>query len=375
MKMMIKIEKMVMELVKEKVIECGERYKFDGELAFREMMEMKEEKKVKKESNIVLPFSKENVCEDGCQGLKYNLGLFTQCEKKRFSESEYCGGCGEQCEKSEKGIPECGTVGDRLSKGLMEFRDPKGRSPLMYIKLMKKKGWELEDVKREAENKNWNLDKEHLENTTKEKRGRPKKEKKEVESTGITDLFANIVAENTEEKEELIEELLKESPKAEAVEKQKAEALEKETLKKAQAEAKESKQKAQAAAVKEAKEALKKEKEEKKKEEKEAKQKAQAAAVKEAKEALKKKDKKETVVVEEVKKIEVEEVKKVEAVARPKITVSRMEIDGKKYLKSSENILYDPETKEEMGIWNEETNKIMPLPDDEEEEEEEYESD
>jgi hypothetical protein len=330
MKMISKIEKMVMELVKEKVIECGERYKFDGELAFREIMETKEEKKEKKkESNIVLPFSKENVCKEGCQGLKYNLGLFTQCEKKRNSESEYCAGCGE------KGIPECGTVGDRLSKGLMEFRDPKGRGPLLYIKVMKKKGWELEDVKREAENKNWKLDKEHLENTSKERRGRPKKEKKEVESTGITDLFANIVAE--EEKEELIEELLKEE--------------EKEGLKKAQA--------------KEAKEALKKEKEAAKKLEKEEKKKAQAAAVKEAKEGQAKAGKD--------KKVEVVEEKK-EEVARPKITVSRMEIDGKKYLKSSENILYDPETKEEMGIWNEETKKIMDLPD-EEEEEEEYESD
>ena len=70
----------------------------------------------------------------------------------------------------------------------------------------------------------------------------------------------------------------------------------------------------------------------------------------------------------------VEAVKKVEEVARQKITVSRIEIEGKKYLKSSENILYDPETKEEMGIWNEEKKIIMPLPDDEEEEEE-YESD
>ena len=345
---MMKIEKMVMELVKEKVIECGERYKFDGEQAFREMMELKV-----KEKKIVLPFSKENICEDGCQGLKYNLGLFTQCEKKR-KEGEYCGGCGEQCEKSEKGIPECGTVGDRLSKGLMEFRDPKGRSPLMYVKLMKKKGWELEDVKREAENKNWKLDEEHLENT-KEKRGRPKKEKKEVESTGITDLFANIVAET---KEELIEVLKEEKvDKAEAVEKQKAEAVEKEALKKAQAEA-----------AKEAKEALKEAKQKAAKEAKEA-LKEDKKADKEAKEGLKKDKKAEAVVVEKV-----EAVKKVEEVARPKITVSRIEIEGKKYLKSSENILYDPETKEEMGIWNEEKKIIMPLPDDEEEEEE-YESD
>ena len=65
-----------------------------------------------------------------------------------------------------------------------------------------------------------------------------------------------------------------------------------------------------------------------------------------------------------------------EEVARPKITVSRIEIDGKKYLKSSENILYDPDTKEEMGIYCEETKSLKPLPEnDEEEVEEEYETD
>jgi hypothetical protein len=342
---MMKIEKMVMELVKEKVIECGERYKFDGEQAFREMMELKVKEK------IVLPFSKETVCEDGCQGLKYNLGLFTQCEKKR-KEGEYCGGCGE------KGVPECGTVGERLAKGL-EFRDPKGRSPVSYLKVMKKKGWSMEDVKREAENKGLKLD-EHLEK--KEKRGRPKKEKKEVESTGITDLFANIVAEEIEEKESSKEQAAVNEAKEEkeaqaAVKAAKAQAVEKQKADK------EAKQKADKEAKAQAVEKQKADKEAKQKADKEAK--AQAAAVKAEKEA---KQKAEKEAKEALKKDKKEEKK--EEVARPKITVSRIEIEGKKYLKSSENILYDPETKEEMGIWNEEKKIIMPLPEDEE-----YESD
>ena len=50
-----------------------------------------------------------------------------------------------------------------------------------------------------------------------------------------------------------------------------------------------------------------------------------------------------------------------------------MQINGKAYLKSSNNILYDPESKEEVGLWDQESKTIKELPDDEEEEEEEYE--
>ena len=53
------------------------------------------------------------------------------------------------------------------------------------------------------------------------------------------------------------------------------------------------------------------------------------------------------------------------------MTVTRFEFEGKKYLKSSENILYDAETKEEMGIWCEESKSIKELPEDDEEEMEE----
>ena len=56
-----------------------------------------------------------------------------------------------------------------------------------------------------------------------------------------------------------------------------------------------------------------------------------------------------------------------------KISVGRIQISGKKYLISKDNILYDPDTKEEVGIWNLETKTIEELPDEEDEEEEEEE--
>ena len=61
--------------------------------------------------------------------------------------------------------------------------------------------------------------------------------------------------------------------------------------------------------------------------------------------------------------------------AAAKVSVTRIKIAGKPYLKSSNNILYNPETKEEVGLWDPESKTIKDLPEDDEEEEEEgYES-
>ena len=54
-----------------------------------------------------------------------------------------------------------------------------------------------------------------------------------------------------------------------------------------------------------------------------------------------------------------------------KVSVTRIKIDGQTYLKSAAGILYNVETKEEVGLYDEETKTIKPLPDDEEEELEE----
>jgi hypothetical protein len=58
------------------------------------------------------------------------------------------------------------------------------------------------------------------------------------------------------------------------------------------------------------------------------------------------------------------------------VTVTRITIGGVVYLKSNTNILYKPDTKEEVGLYDPITKKINPLPeeDDEEVQEEDYES-
>ena len=53
------------------------------------------------------------------------------------------------------------------------------------------------------------------------------------------------------------------------------------------------------------------------------------------------------------------------------MSVKRIKIGEHEYLKSESNILYNPETKEEVGLYDAEYNSINPLPDDDEEELEE----
>jgi hypothetical protein len=69
-------------------------------------------------------------------------------------------------------------------------------------------------------------------------------------------------------------------------------------------------------------------------------------------------------VAEPVAQVEVEEDEQ-------EVSVVKFEHAGKTYLKSSENILYDPETQEPVGMWNEETQSIDEVELTEEEYEEE----
>ena len=235
----------------------------------------------------------------------------------------------------------------------------------------------------------------------KESRGRPKKAPMEVESNVPVDLFASIVNEvileksgeedvgdkdvgdkdagekdvgekdaGEEDVDDLIESLSslnvvdkKEVEKAEKAEKMKAEKAEKAEKMKAEKEEKMKAEKAEKEAKREAEKAKKEE------------EKAKKEAEKVLKESLKK-AKKGGKAGEEVLEEKVEEpldkpLAKVEKVVR-------FEHNGVNYYKSLiTNILYDQVTKNEVGIWCEESKSIKELPeeDDEELEEEGYESD
>lgn len=58
-----------------------------------------------------------------------------------------------------------------------------------------------------------------------------------------------------------------------------------------------------------------------------------------------------------------------------KVRVKRKTIDGVQYFIDGNNILYDTKTKEEKGLWDEESKTIQPLPDEEEDEDDDEEDD
>ena len=409
----------------------------------RKAVSEKKEKKPRepKKSVFPMPFFAENVNSDGCQGLAYNRGLFTQCTKDRLETGDYCKGCQTETDKNPSGCPDCGNVSSRLDTGLYEFKDTKGRKPTSYVKLLKKLNITLEQVSEETGKQGKTIPLEHLVVAEKKRaaatgRGRPKKVNavETDDMSVVSDLFSKLSVEKKQEQEqkeqeqkenneevvlqEEEEEVLEcESPvktkKPKLSEDEKAEkkraleaereakklALEAEKEAKAALEAEKAEKKRALEAEKEAEKAEKKrvleaEKAEKKrlqeveKAEKKEAEKAERLAKREAEKAQKKKPDKKVEKVDDVagkEKVDdadetpppVEPAPLPEPVPKNTVKVSRIQIAGKSYLKTSNNLLYNPETKEEVGIWDPDTKTIKPLPEeeDEEEQEEEYDSD
>jgi hypothetical protein len=356
--------------------------------------EPKKREAKEKKSSFPMPFVATCVIENGCQGLAYNRGLFTQCQKSRMENGTFCSGCQGECDKNASGCPDCGTVEQRVATGLYEFKDSKGRSPISYLKVLAKLKLSTEQAIEEAGKMNLEIDEEHFVVAEKVKgkagtssRGRPKRPSAQVEANNVEDLFAGLTAESEELGEEIEEKPGKGSKKSKLTEEEKEtkrleleaeraakklerdaklaqEKLEREAKRAAEAEQRKQEREAKLALEKAEREAARL----KEKEERDAKKAAEKAAHKKSSKSSKSETKSENVaptgtpVVTPVAPA---------APAPAKVTVTRIQIGGKQYLKSSANILYDPDTKEELGLYDPETKTIKPLPEDDEEEEEE----
>jgi len=387
------IENMMREVMENTISKCAEKYAFDKEEAKRMLgvsvvsVVKKVEKKEKKEidSKIPLPFSGV-VIEGCCRGLKQNHGLYTQCKNEKKG-GEYCVKCEIESKKNESGLPDGGHVDDRMRAYVegREYRDSKGRGVTAYVKVMKKLKLSKEEVEEEAkrcgvviDEKEFDVDSkkkgrpkkvtaltEDSDNESK-KRGRPKKEKKVVEVSRTEDLFATLITEaraSSKEEDEIsdmsddvsevseVKVTSKEAKKGEKgaakAEKKESKKAEKAAEKAAQREAEKAEKAAQKAAEKAAQKAEKKE--------------AKKAEKKEAQKAEKKEATKEEKPVEKERPKEEEE--------EEVVTVKKFEFNGKKYLRTSANVLYDAETQDHVGVWNEAKQEIEEC----EEEEEEYE--
>jgi len=394
------LRKLSQEVCVKTINALAEHYGFSateaGELLGEVMLTKKTNKAKKmpsikkaKEASVPMPFSG-TVVEGCCHGLRQNHGLLTQCGNE--TTEEYCAGCQKQCGKNASGEPDNGTIEARMqayTEG-REYRDPKGRAPTPYAKVMQKLKLSQEQVLEFATRTNQAFDEQHFampeskrgrpkkeaslttdtDSDAGKKRGRPKKTSKTMEVASTEDLFATLISEvkaasprppaqmqeaaamsDLSGSESDGESSSKKSAKSEADKAEKKAAKEQEKAAKAE------EKKAAALAAKEAAEAEKAEKAEKKAAEKAAKEQAKAAEkaakeqAKEQEKAAKKAGTKGTTVPAAVPAA-VEEVK------QEAVSVRKFKFGGKEYLRTADNVLYDEKSQECMGVFNEELQTI-----------------
>jgi hypothetical protein len=439
-----KLMEMVKEVTESVIDKCASEYNFSKEEALRmvgvsELVEGKvvvgvgvrngngnrnrSNTKIMKPS-IALPYNGKKK-EECCNALRLNNGLYTQCEVIREDDNLYCIPCERQMTKSGLENPEYGTIDQRQAADIFEYVDPQGRKPVAYSKVMKKLKLTREMVEEEASKKGETIDDRHYEIVDKRRRkkekevkepkskGRPKKTKKVIEIEGEDDdnedLFATLVASANAEEETVVETEEEKATKLAEKEKEKEKAAKAEKEKEKAAKlAEKEKEKAEKAAKLEEEKATKLAKQEEEKaaklakaaeKEKEKAEKAAKAAEKEKEKAEKaaKLEEKEKEKAEKAAKLEEEKaaklaekekaaksVKKEKSVSTDEAeadVVKKIEVNGKKYLKSKKTgIIYDYEIYTSngdqvvIGKWNESKNQID-FKAEEEESEDEYESD
>ena len=214
------------EVVMKVIEELSKKYNFDRDEALRFidlnaktsksnssnlLKASKAAKSLKVKPKFALPYSGE-LDISCCQGLSKNQGLYTQCVISRMDSGEFCKSCQTSADLNN-GVPEYGTISLRLkayTEGI-EYKDPSGKSPSPYAKIMKKLKLTREEVEEEAGKLNMVINPIHFETDAVKKsgrpalkkkaeggevkpKGRPKKAKKVLELAGEEeDLFASLV--------------------------------------------------------------------------------------------------------------------------------------------------------------------------------------
>ena len=383
--------------ISQQVVEaCASKYGFSAEEAMRDLgivvvisakKEGEKSVKAKKVSSAFpLPFNGEH-SDLLCQALRQNNGLYTQCQGAK-KEGSFCKSCHQLASKSEDGIPEYGTISQRMACDVFGYTDPKGRKPTAYTKVMKKYKLTQEQVLEEAAKFGIQINEAHFVAPEEPKRGRkvaapkepkeakgikgrPKKTTKVIQiADDDDDLFASLVASANEADEEDTE-AVKQAKEQEKAAKKLALEQEKEAKKLALEQEKEAKKLAleQEKAAKAAKLAAEKAEKEAKlaaeKAEKEAKL-AAAKAEKEAKLAKAEQEKAEKAAKLAAAKEAKKSKKEPEEDEEPEVC-KKCTFNGKKYLRSLKSgIVYDLEKYLEdqdnmvvLGKWNAEQETII----------------
>jgi len=177
-KAMSKMEKAMSKMLLEVVSEISVKYGLDISEVKREIgldVEVRVLKEKEKGKKIMLPFCG-RIDDERCQGIKINYCLYTQCENNIFQKN-LCKTCHKQSEKNSDGKPNYGTIDERLDKN---YKDKNGKEPIKYSKFMEKMNITREMAEKEAEEQGVTIPEEEFE-IKKTGRGRPKK------STSTTD--------------------------------------------------------------------------------------------------------------------------------------------------------------------------------------------
>ena len=173
-----KMEKAMSKMLLEVVSEISVKYGLDISEVKREIgldVEVRVLKEKEKGKKMMLPFCG-RIDDERCQGIKINYGLYTQCENNMFQKN-LCKTCHKQSEKNSDGKPNYGTIDERLDKN---YKDKNGKEPIKYSKFMEKMNITREMAEKEAEEQGVTIPEEEFE-IKKTGRGRPKK------STSTTD--------------------------------------------------------------------------------------------------------------------------------------------------------------------------------------------
>ena len=160
------------------------------------------------------------VKEDWCRGIRLNHGLMSQCTMGRVGEGEFCTTCQRQADKNVNGLPTYGHIVGREKDG---WRTPGGKQPTNYGNVMEKLNLTREKAIAEAEKFGLTIPEEQFEKKAAQrgrparkgvatsdtesedgapkpvkKRGRPKKDKKVISGSsggGGDDLIATLMAQ------------------------------------------------------------------------------------------------------------------------------------------------------------------------------------
>jgi hypothetical protein len=295
-----------------------------------------------------------------CKSIRRNCGLYTQCVKE--SECEYCVGCLKEISKN--GELKWGSVYDRMKVGIEEYRDRNGNKPLKYSKIMKKDGISMEEVLAEGKRLGWEVPECHFEENE-GKRGRPKKEKSVVEEVvekkkrGRPRKEKEMVSQNAGE--DLIASLLLgvgvPSPydgigrQDQDQEKEPSADQEKEPLTVQEKEPLTVQEKPSADLVDQEKEPS-----------------ADPADLADQEEEKEPSADLADLTVQEKPSADLADL--ADEDDEEETCVIKFTIGGKIYLKSDDNVLYDLNTHDAVGVWNEQSNEIDELPEEDDEEEE-----